>query len=199
MPETAKVKLIHGLSDFHLAAQLKDDRTGVEYDEVFPLEGAISVGVNPNTSSTPKYADNGVFDVINALGDIDVTMGMVDLPQTVQNLIYNQKTTNGVTFSNNADEPINLALGFKAQIKGGGHRFYWLLKGKPELRELSHETDEDTIESKDTELNLKFMPLRYNHNWKSQLDTKEITTKQWFKDVVYDDEMAEALTEPETP
>ena len=191
--EQQKAKLIHGLSNFHMAVNTKDDSTGVEYNEVFHVEGAVSVSVDPNTESNTKYADNGAFAVLNSLSDIDVSLATVDIPAEVRKAMYGQKEVNGVIFSNKDDVIKEIALGFEAKIRGGGTRFYWLLKGTPEIIGIEHETDEGGIESKDAALTLKFVPLRFNGEWKAELDSDIVTTADWFEEVVYGEEIAQAL------
>lgn len=199
MPENKKAKLIHGLSNFHMAVVEQDDLSAVEYGTVEHIEGAVSVSVEPNTESNTKYADNGPFAVLNSLGDIDVNMAAIDIPASIKKEMYGQKEKNGVLFSNKDDIVKEVALGFEAKIRGGGTRFYWLLKGTPELIGVEHETDEGAVESKDAELTITFTPLRYNGNWKAELDSDVVTTKEWFADVVYSEEIAEELTTEDTP
>lgn len=199
MAQTQKAKLIHGLSNFHMAILTTDDTTSVVYDEVHHIEGAVSVSVDPNTDSNTKYADNGAFAVLNNLDDIDVSMAAVDIPSVIKKEMYGNKETNGVLFSNQNDVTKEVALGFEAKIRGGGTRFYWFLKGTPEVIGVEHETDEGSIESKDAELSLKFVPLRNNGNWKAELDSDVVTTEDWFEEVVYDETIAEALPGNDTP
>lgn len=191
--KSEKAKLIHGLSNFHMAIVEKDDSNGVDYGEVRPIEGAVSVSVTPNTDSNTKYADNIAFAVLNNLEDIDVTMAAIDIPREIKKEMYGQQEANGVLFSNQNDDIKEVALGFEARIRGGGTRFYWFLKGMPEVIGVEHETDEGTIESDDAELNLTFTPLRANGNWKAELDSDKVTTEDWFEDVIYDKEKAEGL------
>lgn len=199
MPEKKKAKLIHGLSNFHIAVLKQDDSSGVEYNKVHHIEGAVSISADPNTESNTKYADNGAFAVLNSLSDIDVTMAAVDIPTEVKREMYGQKEVNGVLFSNKDDIVKEVALGFEAKIRGGGTRFYWLLKGMPEIIGIEHETDEGSVESKDAELTLTFTPLRYNGEWKTELDSEIVKTEEWFADVVYDETTAEALPSADTP
>lgn len=198
MTTSDKAKLIHGLSNFHIATLIKDDLTGVEYSTVNRIEGAVSVSVTPNTDSNTKYADNGPFAVLNNLNDIDVTMAAIDIPKSVKKEMFGQQEVNSVLFSNQNDIIKEVALGFEAMIRGGGTRFYWLLKGTPEIIGIEHETDEGAIESKDAELTIKFTPLRYNGNWKAELDSDIVTTDDWFQEVVYDETIAQALPPVDT-
>ena len=192
MTQENKAKLVHGLSDFHLAVLLKDDVTGVEYSEVHKLEGAVNVSITPNTESNTKYADNIAFAVLNSLSDIDATLSVIDSPATIKKEVYGQKQSeSGVLFSNQDDDIKEVALGFRARTQGGGSRFYWMLKGKPELIGIEHETDEGAEESKDAEMNIKFMPLRHNGNWKAELDSDVVTVDEFFADVIYDEASAD--------
>ena len=195
MAEKKKTKIIHGLSDFHMAVVEKDDRDGVTFGDIVEVEGAISVNGTPNSEQTPKYADNGVFAILSSFDSFDVTMSAIDIPEEFQTEMFGEKVVNGVVFSNKDDIAKEVALGFKAQLRGGGHRFYWLLKGTPEIMGIDHETDQGTIEGKDAELSIKFAPLIHNGEWRTRMTTEEITPEQWFADVVYDETTAEALGE----
>lgn len=193
MAEKKKTKIIHGLSDFHMAVVEKDDREGVTYGSIVPVEGAISVNGTPNSEQNPKYADNGVFAILSSFDSFDVTMSAIDIPEEFQTEMFGEKVVNGVVFSNKDDIAKEVALGFKAQLRGGGHRFYWLLKGTPEIMGIDHETDQGTIEGKDAELAIKFAPLIHNGEWRTRMTTEEITPEQWFADVIYDEAGATAL------
>lgn len=197
MANDNKAKLIHGLSNFHMATVEQDDKDGVEYSDVEHVEGAVSVSVDPNTESETKYADNGPFAVLNSLSDIGVTMAAVDIPMKIKKEMFGQNEVNGVLFSNKDDIIKEVALGFEARIHGGGTRFYWLLKGTPEIIPIEHQTDEGSVESQDTELTITFTPLRHNGNWKAELDSELVTTDDWFEEVVYDEKIASELPSPD--
>src|SRR5690625_3733292 len=106
-----EAKLIHGLSNFHMAILDSDSAEGVTYDVVHHIEGAVSVSVDPNTDSNTKYADNGAFAVLNNLEDIDVTMAAIDIPREVKKDMFGNKEVNGVLFSNQNDVTKEVALG----------------------------------------------------------------------------------------
>lgn len=193
MTTGTKPKIIHGLSDFHMALVNQDDRDGVEYGPIVPIEGAISVNGTPNSDQTPKYADNGVFAILSSFDSFDVNLAAIDIPEDFQTEMFGEKAVNGVVFSNKDDIAKEIALGFKAQLRGGGHRFYWLLKGTPEIMGIDHETDQGTIEAKDAELTIKFAPLIHNGQWRTRMTTNEITPAKWFANVIYDEAAATAL------
>lgn len=196
MAEAVKPKIIHGLSDFHMAILTKDDKTGVTYSEAIPVIGAISVNGTPNSDQTPKYADNGVYAILSSFDSFDVNMAAIDIPEEFQSEMFGEEDINGVTFSNRNDIAKEIALGFKAELRGGGHRFYWLLKGTPEVMGIDLQTDEGTIEAKDADLSIKFAPLINNGNWRARLTSDKVEPEDWFADVVYNKDTAEALVTP---
>ena len=198
MDSKPKARLIHGLSDFHMATLKQDSATGVIYGVIVPVEGAISVNGTPNADQNIKYADNGPFAILDSFESFDVDMAAIDIPEDMQADMYGEKVVNGVTFSNKNDIKKEVALGFKAQIRGGGYRFYWLLKGTPEVMGIEHETDEGTIEAKDATLSIKFIPLLFNGLWRAKLSSDVVKPDDWFEGVVYDEVTAAALP-PATP
>ncbi|MCM3396784.1 major tail protein [Oceanobacillus profundus] len=193
MAEKKKARLIHGLSNFHMAVLNKDDSTGVEYGTIEHIEGAVSVSGTPNEESTPKYADNGIFAQLDNFESFDVEMAAVDIPEEMQADMFGEKVVNGVTFSNKDDIKKEIALGFEAKLRGGGKRFYWLLKGTPAIMGIEHATDEGTITAQDANLSISFRPLMYNGEWRARLSSEIVSTEDWFADVVYDEETAEVL------
>jgi len=187
--------ILHGLDMFHLAILTEDTRAAINYEAPEALPGAVNVSVKPNAESESFYADNGAFDVFNSLGDIDVSMEVASLPLSVQKKIYGHKEENGVLFDSIEDKIENLALGFRAKLSTGGYRYYWLLKGKPQLLESEHQTDEGKTTPQPAKVALKFMPLQHNGRWRGKAEDGTTFTEggKWFNKVVYE---GAALTEP---
>jgi phi13 family phage major tail protein len=197
MSEQNKARIIHGLSNFHMAVLETDDSTGVEYSSVERIDGAVSVSGTPNEDRTPKYADNGVFAYLDNFESFDVDMAAVEIPERFQSNMFGEKVVNGVTFSNKDDIKKEIALGFEARLRGGGRRFYWLLKGSPAVMGIEHATDEGTITAQDANLSISFTPLTYNGEWRARLSTETVTSDEWFSEVVYDEEVASELPSAE--
>ena len=76
-----------GLRNIHFALLTDDDAEGVQYSAPEPLIGAVSAKISPASSSEILYADDGAFDVANALGDISFEMELATLPLKVQALM----------------------------------------------------------------------------------------------------------------
>ncbi|MFA1819004.1 major tail protein [Virgibacillus oceani] len=194
-----QAKIIHGLSNFHIALLESDDNTGVEYSTVERIDGAVSVSGTPNEDRTPKYADNGVFAYLDNFESFDVDMAAIDIPEDMQAEMFGEKVVNGVTFSNKDDIKKEIALGFEARLRGGGKRFYWLLKGSPSVMGIEHATDEGAITAQDANLSISFTPLSYNGEWRARLSTETVTSDEWFAEVVYGEEVASELPGETTP
>ncbi|MFC0188235.1 major tail protein [Fictibacillus aquaticus] len=180
-------KLIHGLDMFHIAELTADTIAAATYETPEKLDGAVNVKVDPKTDSETHYADNGAYEVLNSMGDIDVELEATDLPLELQKKLFGHTEENGVQFASIDDVAIELALGFRAKISTGGYRYYWLLKGKPELLPTEHKTDEAKKNVQTSKLKMKFMPLKHNGRWKGQVEDSATFTQgaDWFKQVVY--------------
>lgn len=192
-------KVLHGLDMFHIAEVLSDDKTAAEFETPEDVPGAVNVSVAPNTSSNTFYADNGAYEIFSNMGDIDVDVEVADLPLALQKKIFGHKESGGVQFGNINDRVAKLALGFRAKTSTGGYRYYWFLKGNPELLPIEHQTDEDNITPQTAKLKLKFAPLQFNGNWKAQAEDGEVFKQgsKWFTKVVYDE--ASIPIAPTTP
>ncbi|MCR4367983.1 phage tail protein [Bacillus velezensis] len=184
-------KTIHGLDMFHIALLKEDSFDKLDYEAPERLAGAVNVSVDPKSESNPFYADNGTYDIINSLGDIDVDMEMADLPLDIQEKIYGMEEEDGVQFASKNDQASYLALAFRAQVSNSNdYRYYWLLKGMPSLLPTEHKTDEGSADPQTSKVTLKFMPVEYGkQRWKSQAQdgVKGFTGgANWFKQVVHE-------------
>ncbi|MGR6115711.1 major tail protein [Aeribacillus composti] len=181
-------KVIHGLDMFHIAKLTSDSRDAEPvYATPEPVPGAVNVSVNPQTESNTFYADNGAYAVLNSMGDIEVTIGVADLPLSLQKEIFGHQEENGVQFASINDNISEIALGFRSKVSTGGYRYYWFLKGKPQLVPIEGQTDEANANPQTANLTIRFMPLEYNGRWKAQAeDGTEFTQgNKWFDQVVY--------------
>jgi phi13 family phage major tail protein len=180
-------KVLTGLDMFHIAELTEDDATSVTYAAPEKLPGAVNVKVDPKTESETVWADNSSYAVLNTLGDIDVEIEATDLPLALQKKIFGHTEENGVQFASINDKTIELALGFRSRLSTGGYRYYWFLKGKPELLPVEGKTEEGKPAPQTAKLKLKFMPLQYNGRWKGQAEDGTSFTQggKWFEKVVY--------------
>ncbi|MEC1228796.1 major tail protein, partial [Bacillus paralicheniformis] len=97
---------------------------------------------------------------------------------------------NGVSFASAEDKAIHLAFGFRAKKSTGGYRYYWFLKGLPELMAIESKTTEDKADPESAKFKVGFMPLQNpkgKRRWKAQAeDSDTFNGEGWFDQVVYD-------------
>lgn len=181
---------IYGLDMFHCAEVIQDDEESLKYGTPIKIPGAVSIKVDPKSEQTKFWADNGVYDIFNSMGDIDLEAEMADLPLKLQNKIYGHTEENGVSFASAEDKAIHLAFGFRAKKSTGGYRYYWFLKGLPELMAIESKTTEDKADPESAKFKVGFMPLQNpkgKRRWKAQAeDSDTFNGEGWFNQVVYD-------------
>ncbi|MED2945287.1 phage tail protein [Bacillus swezeyi] len=184
------VPTIYGLDMFHYAEVIQDDKKDLIFGKPESIPGAVNVKVDPKSEQTKFWADNGVFDSFNSMGDIDFEAEMADLPLDIQNKIYGHQVENGVSFASGDDQAIYLAFGFRAKISTGGYRYYWLLKGLPELLGTEGKTKEEKVDPQSTKFKVGFQELQNpkgKKRWKAQAeDSDTFNGEGWFDQVVYD-------------
>ncbi|ATH95176.1 major tail protein [Bacillus glycinifermentans] len=181
---------IYGLDMFHCAEVVQDDEESLKFGTPIKIPGAVSIKVDPKSEQTKFWADNGVYDIFNSMGDIDLEAEMADLPLKLQNKIYGHTEENGVSFASAEDKAIHLAFGFRAKKSTGGYRYYWFLKGLPELMAIESKTTEDKADPESAKFKVGFMPLQNpkgKRRWKAQAeDSDTFNGEGWFNQVVYD-------------
>ncbi|AVI46770.1 MULTISPECIES: major tail protein [Bacillus] len=181
---------IYGLDMFHYAVVVQDDEKDLKFGIPERIPGAVSIKVDPKSEQTKFYADNGVYDIFNSMGDIDLEAEMADLPMSVQKKIYGHTEENGVSFGSADDQAIHLAFGFRSKKSTGGYRYYWFLKGLPELMPIESKTTEDKADPESAKFKVSFMPLQSpkgKRRWKAQAeDSETFNGENWFNQVVYD-------------
>ncbi|KEP24768.1 hypothetical protein BA70_17690 [Bacillus zhangzhouensis] len=94
----------------------------------------------------------------------------------MQNKIFGHKVENGISFASSDDKAIFLAFGFRAKTSTGGHRFYWFLKGLPELMANENKTTEGKADPETAKFKAGFMTLQNKkgkNRWKAQAEFDE--------------------------
>ncbi|AII36477.1 major tail protein [Bacillus subtilis] len=183
-------KILTGLDMFHIAEVLQDTKDELEFSVPEELPGAVSMKLDPKSETETFYADNGAYAQLSSLGDIDGEMEVADLPLDMQARIFGKTVENGIHFSSADDRPLEIALGFRAKISTGGYRYYWALKGKPELVPVEHKTEEGKPSPQSTQVKIKFSPLtnvkKGKRRWEAKAEEGNgINADTWFRQVVY--------------
>ena len=166
-----------GLRDLHYALLQDDDiEVGAVYDEPVRIIGAIQANINPNASRETLFADDGPMETASSLGEIELEMVAADIPlQHQAALLGHDINEEGIMESNAESIPPWVAVGFRSLKSDGSYRYVWLLKGKFQEPEASHETKGDTITFQTPTMNGGFVKRDCDDLWKLTGDEDEVT------------------------
>lgn len=173
-----------GLRDLY-AAKVKADGT---YDVPRKLAPAISANVTPNFQITTLYGDDRAVAVAEALGDIDVEIGVADLPaDDYAFLLGKTKNADGVIEDSSDDVAPYVAIGFRLPFEDGGFRYYWYYKGKFNPPAQTNNTKGESVEFQTPTISGKFV-ARDDGKWRAHLDSNDTGANQtvidgWFNAV----------------
>ena len=119
-----------GLKNVVIAPLLTDTEAEHTYGDLQLIAGAIEASVTPdNADPDILYADDVEFDTLYADPDISFKVKMVDIPLSIQEMIFaNEIDDNGVLIRTAQDKPPYFALGFKSEKSNGKFRYVWLYK-----------------------------------------------------------------------
>jgi phi13 family phage major tail protein len=181
--------VIIGLKNIHIAKLTKDDATGVTYDAPVKLAKAIEASITPNVNSSTLYADDGPSEVVTSLGEIEVSIGIDQLPTDKAALLLGHEVNaDGVLVKKADDEAPYVALGFSSPTSDGKEKFVWLLKGKFQLPEEAYQTKGDSVEFQTATLTARFVKRDYDGVWQYSVNSGDNGVNQtvitnWFTSV----------------
>lgn len=131
MTETRRPVPKIGVDMLYVAPITKDDESGIEYGAAIRLPGLNSIGYDPATQSGTYDADDGAYETMSGDGETKVTIKVADLLSEHYALLLGvSQDTTGVLEEGIADNPPEMAVGFRSQKSDGSYRFVWCLKGK---------------------------------------------------------------------
>ena len=174
------------LRNIHYALLTSDTAIGVEYATPKPLVGAISAKISPTANQEKLWADDGVFDIANNLGDISVELELATLPLQAQATLLGHTYLDGVMTMKASDEPPYLAIGFMSQPSPGRFRFVWLYKGKFGLVQDEYATATDAASWRNAKLTGTFVRRDFDGEWQVIADSGDAGftgADFWFKSV----------------
>lgn len=146
MADTNKASSTIGLKDVVIALIVEDTEEGTEYGTVTPVSGAIEASVTPGTTDPDvQYADDIEYDVVYPDPEIEFRTKMVDIPLTVQEMLFgNTIDDNGVLLRSANDKPVYAAVGFKSEKADHTYRYVWLYKVRAKPMTENYQTKEGT-------------------------------------------------------
>jgi len=184
----AKKPLI-GVDRLYYAILNSDTTASVSYQTPVFLQGAISVSYNPNSEVATLFADDGPFATEETIGEIELEIGIADISQEIYAILLGHTITAGVMEESNADQPIEVAIGFRAKRTGGIYSYFWFYKGKFSKPTMDHETKGDSISYQTPTMMWKGVIRDYDAKFKastrSDADNYSAATGSTWFDAVY--------------
>ena len=164
-----------GLRDIYYAKLLTDPVGGTAtYDAPKRLAGAISANINPNSSSSTLFADDGPADTAATLGEISLELNVADIPLETQAELLGHTVESGVLKKK----------GFRTLKSNGSYRYYWLNKGKFATPEEDLKTKGDSIEFTTPTISGSFVKRDSDDEWQRQADADDTASAtaitKWF-------------------
>lgn len=162
------------------------------------MAGAISAKVNPNTSSSTLFADDGPSDVAATMGEISLELNLADLALPVQGVLLGHSiNADGILIKKGTDIPPWVAIGFKTLKSNGSYRYMWLAKGKFSIPEEDYETKGDSISFKTPTIKGSFVKRDCDDEWERTIDEDDEGFKAdysvgWFTSPIYVAGLAQA-------
>lgn len=176
-----------GLRDVYIAI-LKSDAVGkAEYETPERIVGAIKANINPNASSATLFADDGPMDTASTLGEIELELGIADLPLQTQAKIlgHSYDDATGLLSKAATDVAPWLAVGFRSLKSDGSYRYFWLTKGKFSVQEEGIETKGDSVNFQTPTIKGSFAKRTADDKWELTADSSAVasatTITNWFK------------------
>lgn len=168
----AKLVPTIGLRD--LCYALYDEETQ-EYGTVKKAVGAIDATITPSTETTTLYADDGAYDVVSSLGDIEISLEQAVLPDNVlADWLGHKVDANGALVRGKDDIAPYIALGFRSIMSTGKFMYVWIYRCKASLPEMSAHTMEGTSITHSTRtLSLTASPREKDGLWQVTLNEME--------------------------
>ena len=173
-----------GLRNMHVAI-INDDGT---YETPKKLAPAISAEVTPNFETTTLYGDDRAVEIEEALGSIDISIGITDL-STDDYAFLLGKTINedGVVEDSTDDEAPYVAIGWELPKSKGSKRMYWYYKGKFTIPGNANTTKGESVEFQTPSITGKFMS-REDGKWRARVDENDVdansdVVRNWFNEV----------------
>ena len=161
-----------GLRDVHYALLTADEPGGsATYAAPVKVVGAISANINPNTSSSTLFADDGPYDAAATMGEISLELNLADIPDKTQAVWLGHTYKNGMLIKKSTDVPPWLALGYRSLKSNGAYRYVWLVKGKFAALEEEYGTKGDSVEFKTPTINGSFVKRDSDDVWEIKADS----------------------------
>lgn len=157
-------RVITGLNKLYYAIMADEELETYSAVKYFP--GLREITVAPKEETASIYAENVEWDTDSALGEVEVSLDITDIPHDIVNEILGKKKAVGGGYIDNAgDVKPYIAVMFDKTLTGGVTEYVTLYKGKFNMPEDKAKTKEGKPEFQSKTITGRFLPLK-NGDWK---------------------------------
>ena len=125
---------------------------------------------HPASSTASNYGDNATMETATALGEISVSIDVVNLPDADRAALTGHTLKDGVMSYNSNDVTPYVAIRFKGKMSSGKYRHVKVLKLMFQETKDEYDTETDKVAFKNPQLEGKASVRTFDHEWKRTLD-----------------------------
>lgn len=154
-----------GISKFHYAVQTAEETASADatYGTTKAVPGLVSIEVTTEAQSNTLYADNGPYETASAMGAVNVSIDLADLPLDVQAdlLGHTYTSTPDKTLVKKAsDNAPYVAIMFEFLMGSGVKQCVKLYKGKFSEPAQNGQTKGENVEFGTNSITAQFVQLK---------------------------------------
>ena len=153
-----------GISKFHYAVQTAEDSATADatYGTAKAVPGLVSIEVTTEAQSNTLYADNGPYETASAMGAVNVSIDLADLPLEVQAdlLGHTYDSTNKTLIKKASDNAPYAAILFEFLMGNGVKQAVKLYKGKFSEPAQNGQTKGENVEFGTNSITAQFVQLK---------------------------------------
>lgn len=175
-----------GLRNFYYAIMTTEDTadTAAVYAQPKRVVGINSIDISPTVNKATLYGDDIALATASALGEIEVTIDVADLPLTDLAALLGHTIENGVMTAKGSDSAPYVAIAFESEKHNGEIRYVKLLKGKFSESQETINTRGDSIEYQIPQISATFVARSNDSVWKLIQDSSDTTiATSWYNSI----------------
>ena len=168
-----------GVYNLKYSKIVKDDETGVEYEEIKTIPGLTKISVEPSSNEATFYGDNQAMETVKRLGEIKVAIetGSLPLPVLADLMGHKYDEENGRMICRASDVAPEEGLMYTRNKANGDLRHVKVLKMVFGLNKDEASTNGDSVEFQGDSIEATALPLAYNAEWKDKIEPNENNTE----------------------
>lgn len=154
-----------GISKFHYAVQTAEDSATADatYGTTKAVPGLVSIEVTTEAQSNTLYADNGPYETASAMGAVNVSIDLADLPLDVQADLLGHaytETPDKTLVKKASDNAPYVAIMFEFLMGSGVKQCVKLYKGKFSEPAQNGQTKGENVEFGTNSITAQFVQLK---------------------------------------